>query len=86
MVRLTLLGNVISVRENPWLRTPFGKKGYVLFNITGRRAKLEKHPKVVERWKLFTSVRPEATAACASYSGVEKMACIARTMGAKLRK
>jgi hypothetical protein len=86
MVTLNVLGQKVGLRANPWMQTPFGKKGYVFFNFTGRRAKLERHPAVAERWKLFASVRPEANAACTAYSGVEKMACIARTMSAKLRK
>lgn len=81
-----LFGNRLGLKtNNPWMRTPFGKTPTVIFQKTGRRALLEKHPAVVRRWELFKSVRPQATAACANLSGVEKMACIARTMSSSLK-
>jgi len=85
MVTLLVLGNKLGVRPNPWTQTSFGKKAMVFFNFTARRAKLERHPAVVRRWELFKSVRPQATAACANLAGVEKMACIARTMSSSLK-
>jgi len=85
MVTLNILGNKIGVKENYWLRTPFGHKTAVFFNFTGRREKLAQHPKVVARWDLFRSVRPKASSACAGLEGIDKVTCIAKTMSVELR-
>lgn len=83
---LVFLGNRFGLSENPWMKTPFGKKPMKIFQKTGRRAKLMKHPAVVQRWERFRAVRPEATRACADKTGMEKAVCIASYMSANLRK
>jgi hypothetical protein len=81
-----MLGNRLGISKNPWMATPFGKKEVKIFQKTGRRAKLAAHPAVVERWKVFTSVRPGATSACAGKAGMERAVCIATYMSEHLRK
>jgi hypothetical protein len=81
-----MLGNRLGIAKNPWMATKFGKKEVKIFQKTGRRAKLMAHPKIVERWDTFRSVRPAATTACAGKGGMERAVCIAEYMSAHLKK
>jgi hypothetical protein len=81
-----LWGNRLGIAKNPWMETAFGKKEVKIFQKTGRRAKLAKHPAVVARWDLFRKVRPEATRACTGKEGMDKAVCIVQYMSGALKK
>lgn len=86
--RLILGGNVFALKmKNPWAEVGMAKTTPpILMNITTMRAKLARHPQVVARWEAFAAAARTMPAECERYTGMQKLACRAKYIGAQLRK